>query len=57
MFDGHAETMPARDMRYDTANAPDHFYAANAGPGGWNTSAMFSPPYENIAYPPYPAAP
>jgi prepilin-type processing-associated H-X9-DG protein len=57
MFDGHAETMTAYDMRYDTANAPDHFWAANAGPGGWNTGPMFSPPYQNISYPKYPTAP
>jgi prepilin-type processing-associated H-X9-DG protein len=56
-FDGHAESMAARNLRYDTATAPDHFFAANPGPGSWDTTPMFSPPYENIAYPSYPTPP
>lgn len=52
-FDGHAETLTAKELRYDTATAPNQFFAENAGPGGWDTTPMFSPPYENIKYPQY----
>ena len=50
-FDGHCETMTAKDMRYDTTTAPNYFFSDNPGPGGWDTTPMFSPPYENIKYP------
>ena len=41
-FDGHAETMLPYDLRYNTTTAPDHFWAADPGPGYWDT---VNPPY------------
>lgn len=54
-FDGHAESLLPRQLRYDTATAPDRFYLADPGPGYWDGAAVFQPPYQNIAYPAYPA--
>lgn len=54
-FDGHAETMGPRQLRYDTASAPDHFYAEAPGPGNWDPTKMFYAGSPNIAYPAYPA--
>lgn len=56
-FDGHAESLGAKDLRYGTSTAPDRFYVKDAGPGHWDGNLVFTAPYKNIKFTPFPAAP
>jgi len=54
-FDGHAENMTAYDLRYNTATAPNTFYAPDPGPAAWDGSLLWPTPlnatYQNPSFP------